>query len=124
MESINCKGTLVDLSSPKVMGVLNISPDSFFDGGNYSKPAQIVSQVNKMLSEGATFIDIGAFSSRPGAQYISEKEELDRILPVLKILLNEFAFLQVKEVTKFGAFLDWGLEKDLLKCCLQLEQSL
>ena len=85
MKSINCNGTLVDLTSPKVMGILNITPDSFYDGGNYSKPVQIVTQVNKMLSEGATFIDIGAFSSRPGAQNISEKEELDRILPVLKI---------------------------------------
>jgi dihydropteroate synthase len=90
MKSINCKGTLIDLSSPKVMGILNITPDSFYDGGRYSEPHKILNQVEKMCSEGATFIDIGGFSSRPGATYISEDEELDRILPVLKILLKEF----------------------------------
>ncbi len=90
MESLNCNGTLVDLTSPKVMGILNIAPDSFYDGGNYSNTAEIVSQVKKMLSEGATFIDVGAFSSRPGAKYISEKEEIDRILPVIKFLMKEF----------------------------------
>ncbi len=90
MQSINCKGTLVDLTSPKVMGILNITPDSFFDGGNYKNEAAIISQVKKMLTEGATFIDIGAYSSRPGAKHISEKEELERILPVVKLLVKEF----------------------------------
>jgi dihydropteroate synthase len=88
--TINCKGTLVDLSSPKVMGILNITPDSFFDGGYYSNEVAIISQVSKMLKEGATFIDIGAYSSRPGAQHISEEEELQRILPVIDLLIKEF----------------------------------
>lgn len=90
MKSINCKGTLIDLSSPKVMGILNITPDSFFDGGKYTDEKAIISQVEKMLNEGATFIDIGAYSSRPGAKHISEDEELQRIIPIIKLLIKEF----------------------------------
>lgn len=90
MKSINCNGALINLSSPKVMGILNITPDSFFDGGKYSNSNAIVNQVEKMLSEGATFIDVGAYSSRPGAKHISEEEELNRILPVIKLLISEF----------------------------------
>ncbi|MDO9138561.1 MAG: dihydropteroate synthase [Lutibacter sp.] len=91
MKSINCNGTLIDLSAPKVMGILNCTPDSFFDGGKYHNSTAIVNQVEKMLSEGATFIDVGAYSSRPGAKHISEEEELDRILPVIKLLISEFS---------------------------------
>jgi len=90
MGSINCNGTLIDLTAPKVMGILNCTPDSFFDGGKYNSATAIVNQVEKMLSEGATFIDIGAYSSRPGAKHISEEEELNRILPVIKLLVSEF----------------------------------
>jgi len=90
MSSINCNGKLVDLTSPKVMGILNITPDSFFDGGKYASKTTIVSQVTKMLEEGATFIDVGAYSSRPGAKHISEEEELKRILPIITLLVKEF----------------------------------
>ncbi|MEX1383832.1 dihydropteroate synthase [Lutibacter sp.] len=90
MKSINCNGTLIDLTSPKVMGILNITPDSFFDGGKYKNETAIISQVAKMLVEGATFIDVGAYSSRPGAKHIVEQEELERILPVVKMLVKEF----------------------------------
>ena len=88
--TINCKGTLVDLSTPKVMGVLNITPDSFYDGGKYKNQDDILHQTEKMLSEGATFIDVGAYSSRPGAKHISEEEELDRIVPVVQLLVKNF----------------------------------
>ena len=88
--TINCKGTLVDLSSPKVMGILNITPDSFFDGGKYQDEKAILSQTEKMLNEGATFIDVGAYSSRPGADHVSETEELKRIIPVVELILKEF----------------------------------
>lgn len=90
MMTINCKGKLIDLSSPKVMGILNITPDSFFDGGRYKNESDIISQTEKMLSEGATFIDVGAYSSRPGAKHISEAEELQRILPVIELLVKKF----------------------------------
>ncbi|MEQ6123044.1 dihydropteroate synthase [Pseudotenacibaculum sp. MALMAid0570] len=88
--TINCKGNLIDLSLPKVMGILNITPDSFFDGGKYKNESDILNQVEKMLSEGATFIDVGAYSSRPGANHVSEEEELKRILPVVNLLLKDF----------------------------------
>tara|TARA_R110000787_G_scaffold12665_3_gene40688 strand:- start:991 stop:1812 length:822 start_codon:yes stop_codon:yes gene_type:complete len=88
--TINCKGHLIDFSIPKVMGILNITPDSFYDGGKYKNESEILSQTEKMLTEGATFIDIGAYSSRPGAKHISEEEELRRIVPVVKLLLKQF----------------------------------
>ena len=88
--TINCKGTLVDFSSPKVMGILNITPDSFFDGGKYQHTKAILTQTEKMLKEGATFIDVGAYSSRPGADHVSEEEELRRILPAVALLFREF----------------------------------
>jgi len=91
MKQINCNGKLVDLSSAKIMGILNITPDSYFDGGKYNVPSHIISQVEKMLNEGATFIDVGAYSSRPGAKHISEEEELNRILPVIQLLAKEFS---------------------------------
>ncbi|WP_159948841.1 dihydropteroate synthase [Polaribacter septentrionalilitoris] len=88
--TINCKGKLINLSSPKVMGILNITPDSFYDGGKYKNESEILSQTEKMLIEGATFIDVGAYSSRPGAAHISEEEELHRIVPVIELLSKEF----------------------------------
>lgn len=88
--TINCNQKLIDLSSPKVMGILNITPDSFYDGGKYKNESDILSQTEKMLTEGATFIDVGAYSSRPGAAHISEEEELNRIIPVINLLIKEF----------------------------------
>lgn len=88
--TINCKGTLVDLTKPKVMGILNVTPDSFFDGGKYKNERDILIQAEKMLGEGATFIDVGAYSSRPGAKHISEEEELQRMLPVVELLIKNF----------------------------------
>lgn len=88
--TINCKGNLIDLSVPKVMGILNITPNSFFDGGNFTSEEEILNQVEKMLSEGATFIDVGAYSSKPGAEFVSEEEELARLLPVIELILARF----------------------------------
>jgi dihydropteroate synthase len=90
MKSINCNGNLIDLSTPRVMGILNLTPDSFYDGGKYKSEKEILLQTEKMLFEGATFIDIGAYSSRPGAQSISENEELTRLLPVLEVIVKAF----------------------------------
>ena len=87
---INCKGHLIDLDRPRVMGILNLTPDSFYDGGKYKSASEILAQVEKMLKEGATFIDIGAYSSRPGAIHISQEEELSRLLPVLQLMIQEF----------------------------------
>ena len=90
MQTINCKGKLIDLTTPKVMGILNITPDSFFDGGSYKNEKDILLKTEKMLLEGATFIDVGAYSSRPGALHIAEEEELKRIIPVVDLLLKHF----------------------------------
>jgi dihydropteroate synthase len=87
---INCKGQLIDLLIPKVMGILNVTPNSFFDGGKYKNEEDIISQVDKMLSEGATFIDIGAYSSKPSAEFVSEEEEIERIVPVIELILKYF----------------------------------
>lgn len=88
--TINCKGTLIDLTSPKVMGILNITPDSFFDGGKYKDEETILTQAEKMLNEGATFIDVGAYSSRPGAENVLEEKEIQRIVPVIELLIKHF----------------------------------
>ena len=88
--TINCKGNLIDLSTPKIMGILNITPDSFFDGGKYKNDNEFLSQVYIMLKEGATFIDVGAYSSRPNAAHVSESEELQRLIPIINLLLKEF----------------------------------
>lgn len=90
MKQINCKGKLVDLSSPKVMGILNLTPDSFYDGGKFNTENDVLKQVELLLFEGATFIDIGAYSSRPLAKHISQEEELARLIPVLKTILSHF----------------------------------
>lgn len=88
--TINCKGRLIDLTRPKVMGILNITPDSFYDGGKYKDEQSMLLQTERMLNEGATFIDVGAYSSRPGAYAVSEDIEKERILPVVELLLREF----------------------------------
>ena len=88
--TINCKGQLIDLSQPKVMGILNITPNSFFDGGRYATEEEIISKTARMLQEGATFIDVGAYSSKPSAEFVSEEEELERIVPVVRILVEKF----------------------------------
>jgi len=88
--TINCLGKLVDLSSPKVMGILNVTPNSFFDGGKYADEKSLILQVEKMLNEGATFIDIGAYSSKPSAEFVSEAEEIERLVPIVKLVLQHF----------------------------------
>ena len=90
MVSINCKGTLIDFDSPKVMGILNVTPDSFYDGGSYKNEKDILAQAEKMLNDGATFIDVGAYSSRPDAEDIRVEEECNRLIPVVELLLKNF----------------------------------
>ncbi|MDB4180474.1 dihydropteroate synthase [Flavobacteriaceae bacterium] len=88
--NINCKGKLIDISSPKVMGILNLTPDSFYDGDMYNNEKTILNQVEKMLNDGASFIDLGAYSSRPGATHVSEDEEKNRIIKIVELLAKEF----------------------------------
>ncbi len=88
--TINCNGRLLDLSEPKIAGILNITPDSFYDGGKYTAEKEISFKVKKLVSEGADIIDVGAFSSRPGAEFISVKEEKKRLDKALNIIRNIF----------------------------------
>ncbi|MGX1023069.1 dihydropteroate synthase [Psychroflexus sp. MBR-150] len=88
--TINCKGQLIDFDCPKVMGILNLTPDSFYDGGKYQTQNAILKQAEKMLTEGATFIDLGSYSSRPGATHIDVEDEKKRLIPVVELLVKEF----------------------------------
>jgi dihydropteroate synthase len=87
---INCKGNLIDLSQPKVMGIINITPDSFFSGSRKNTAKELLQSAEKMLEEGATFLDLGAYSSRPEADDISIAEEEKRMLPAIELILKEF----------------------------------
>ncbi|MCO5725869.1 dihydropteroate synthase [Robiginitalea marina] len=88
--TICCRGELLDLSQPRVMGILNCTPDSFFDGGSFWDPYLAMRQAEAMLAAGADFIDVGGYSSRPGAADVGEEEELRRVVPVIEGLLVEF----------------------------------
>ena len=88
--TINCNSRLIDLNLPKVMGILNVTPNSFYDGGKHNEINSIMHQVDKMLSEGADFIDIGAYSSKPSAEFVSEEEEIKRLIPIIKELVDHF----------------------------------
>ena len=88
--NISCKGKLIDLTTPKIMGILNITPDSFYDGGLFNNTDLALAQTEKMLLEGATFIDVGGASSKPGAVEISIDEELARVLPIIEEIQKRF----------------------------------
>lgn len=87
---INCKGNLIDLRSPKIMGILNVTPDSFYDGDQYTSEKDILLKVEKMLNDGATFIDVGAYSSRPNAKDVSVEQELYRSLKAIDLIVKKF----------------------------------
>ena len=88
--TLNCRGELIDLNTPKIMGILNLTPDSFYDGGKYNSVDNSLKQCEKMIKEGATFIDVGAISTRPGAEEFTLDIERKRLLPILEKLLINF----------------------------------
>ncbi|HBL80830.1 MAG TPA: dihydropteroate synthase, partial [Aequorivita sp.] len=90
MQTLNCRGNLIDLSVPKVMGIINVTPDSFYDGGKTFSEKEILKQAERMLSEGATFLDVGGYSTRPGAEEISETEEIRRAVEAVECILKRF----------------------------------
>ena len=87
--SINCKGSLVDLSIPKLMAILNLTPDSFFDGGKYNHKDALSARIDTIISEGADIIDIGAESSRPGSDPVDAHNEIERIKSVMGLITEE-----------------------------------
>lgn len=86
--TLNAGGKLIDLSTPKVMGIINLTPDSFYSGSRKPAIEDALQQAGRMLADGATFLDLGAYSSRPGAEDISVQEELDRLLPIVEAILT------------------------------------
>ncbi|MDX1471322.1 MAG: dihydropteroate synthase [Flavobacteriaceae bacterium] len=88
--TINCKGNLVDLSTPKVMGIINLTPDSFYDGGKLKSDISILNRAETILNEGGTFLDVGGYSSRPGADDVPIEEELKRVIPAIEKISEKF----------------------------------
>ena len=94
MTQINCKGELICFDTPKVMGILNITPDSFY-AQSRTTPTEVLRKAEQMLEEGATFVDIGGYSSRPNAQEVSPQEELQRVVPVVEALVKHFPDIRI-----------------------------
>jgi dihydropteroate synthase len=92
-KTLNLNGQLVDLSEPRIMGILNVTPDSFYDGGRYQDEKSILARVEQMQADGAAFVDVGGYSSRPGASDIPESVELQRIVPVVGLIAKKFPSL-------------------------------
>ena len=88
--TISLREKLMDFSVPKIMGILNITPDSFYDGGRYNSKDKIQKQIEKMIISGADIIDVGGYSSRPGAKDISIEDELNRVIPAIEIIKQKF----------------------------------
>lgn len=93
--TINCGGQLFDLSDPVVMGIINITPDSFYDGGRYQKKESVLDRVEEIIDQGGRMVDIGAYSSRPGAKLITSEEELSRLIPVINIIRKKYPELVI-----------------------------
>jgi len=87
---LNCRGRLLDLSSPQAMGIINVTPDSFYDGGKIKSDSDLLSLSEKMLKEGAAILDVGGMSTRPGAEEISVEEELHRVIPAINLIHKNF----------------------------------
>jgi len=117
-KQLQCGARTVDLSAPLVMGILNVTPDSFSDGGRFNSVNTAFAQARQMVAEGAAFIDIGGESTRPGAQAVSSQEELDRVLPVVEKIhgnLDVAISLDTSnpELMREGAKLGAGLINDV-----------
>ncbi len=93
--TINCAGTLLSFKNPKIMGIVNLTPDSFYDGGKLNSEKKILQHVEKLLNEGADIIDIGGCSSRPGSKYPSIEEEIRRIIKPIRLILKTFPDIKI-----------------------------
>jgi len=97
---LNCGGRLLDLTVPRIMGILNVTPDSFSDGGDFFVPDAALNQAERMLGDGADIIDIGGESTRPGAEGVSDDEELRRVIPLVEAIVNRFAVIVSVDTSK------------------------
>ena len=111
--SINCRGSLIDLSVPKIMGILNLTPDSFSDGGKFNDEKKALPQVEKMLKDGAEIIDIGPQSTRPNAQILSAPEEISRIGNMISLIKKEFPEALISLDTFYAETVKFGFDEGL-----------
>ncbi|SEW06800.1 dihydropteroate synthase [Kaistella antarctica] len=111
--TLNCRGQLIDLSQPKMMGILNVTPDSFSDGGSFNTEKTALVQVEKMIGEGATIIDIGAQSTRPNAQLLDSKDEILRIGKIISSLKKEFPHVLISLDTFFSETVQFGFKEGI-----------
>ena len=111
--SINCRGKLIDLCAPKIMGILNLTPDSFSDGGKFNDEKSALLQAEKMIKEGADFIDIGAQSTRPNAEFLSAKEEIWRLGNVISLIKKEFPETLISLDTFYADVVRFGFDEGI-----------
>ena len=110
---MNCRGQLIDLSEPTIMGILNITPDSFSDGGQFNNEKSALLQVEKMINEGAAMIDIGAQSTRPNAQHLSAKEEIVRLGSLISKIKREFPNTLISLDSFYSDTVQFGFEEGI-----------
>ena len=111
--SINCNGRLVDLNTPKIMGILNLTPDSFSDGGKFNDEKSALLQAEKMIKDGADFIDIGAQSTRPNADFLSARQEILRIGNVISLIKKEFPETLISLDTFYADVVKFGFDEGI-----------
>ncbi|AFJ90952.1 dihydropteroate synthase [Blattabacterium sp. (Blaberus giganteus)] len=92
---INCAGSLLHLKEPKIMGIVNLTPDSFYDGGKLCSEYKILQHIETLLNEGSDFIDIGGCSTRPGSKSVTEKEEIKRVIKPIRIIIKNFPNIRI-----------------------------
>lgn len=102
MKTININGELLDLSQPRVMGILNVTPDSFFSGSRKQSENEIVERCRQIMDEGGDFIDVGAQSTTPSSRFLEAKEETERLMPALKLIRKEFPKAMLSVDTFYG----------------------
>lgn len=111
--SLNCNGRLVDLTTPKIMGILNLTPDSFSDGGKFNNEKSALNHAEKLLKEGAELIDIGPQSTRPNAEFLSSKEEVARIGNVISLIKKEFPEALISLDTFYAETVEFGFNEGI-----------
>ena len=111
--SINCNGRLVDLSKPKLMGILNLTPDSFSDGGKFNNEKNALKQAENLLKNSATFLDLGAQSTRPNAEYLEADEEIRRIGNVISLIKKEFPESLISLDTFYADVVKFGFDEGI-----------
>ena len=111
--SINCRGKLIDLSTPKIMGILNLTPDSFSDGGKFNNEKSALLQAEKMIKDGADFIDFGAQSTRPNAEFLSARQEILRIGNVISLIKKEFPETLISLDTFYADVVKFGFDEGI-----------